>query len=74
MTCRVGRPDLVGTDPQYRRRGLIRAQFEVVHQWSARREHVLKAMPSIPSFYHRLGYDLAETPSVVRYFSTMGEE
>src|SRR5215207_10599646 len=30
----VGRVELVGTDPDYRRRGLVREQFEVVHQWS----------------------------------------
>jgi hypothetical protein len=31
----VGRPELVGTLPEYRNRGLVRAQFDVVHQWSA---------------------------------------
>ena len=31
----VGRPELVGTAPAYRRRGLVRTQFEVLHQWSA---------------------------------------
>ncbi|MDE3091920.1 MAG: GNAT family N-acetyltransferase, partial [Chloroflexota bacterium] len=30
----VGRPEMVGTDPDYRRRGLIRAQFEVLHAMS----------------------------------------
>ncbi len=28
----VGRPELVGTLPEYRNRGLVRAQFEEVHQ------------------------------------------
>src|SRR5439155_18076652 len=30
----VGLPELVGTHPDYRRRGLVRAQFETVHAWS----------------------------------------
>ena len=33
----VGRPEAVGTRPEYRRRGLVRAQFEVIHAWSAER-------------------------------------
>ncbi len=33
----VGRPELVGTDPAYRNRGLVRAQFEIVHAWSLAR-------------------------------------
>ena len=31
----VGRPELVGTLPDFRNRGLIRAQFDVIHGWSA---------------------------------------
>ncbi len=29
----VGRPELVGTHPDYPRRGLVRTQFEVIHAW-----------------------------------------
>ena len=31
----VGRPESVGTLPEYRNRGLVRAQFDVLHGWSA---------------------------------------
>ena len=40
----VGRPELVGTHADYRNRGLVRAQFEVVHQWSAERGELLQAI------------------------------
>ena len=33
----VGRPELVGTLPEFRNRGLVRAQFEEIHKWSAER-------------------------------------
>ena len=33
----VGRPELVCTHPDYRQRGLIRAQFQEIHGWSAER-------------------------------------
>jgi RimJ/RimL family protein N-acetyltransferase len=33
----VGQPELVGTHPDYRRRGLVRAQLAWVHRWSAER-------------------------------------
>ncbi|MCJ7659936.1 MAG: GNAT family N-acetyltransferase, partial [Anaerolineales bacterium] len=33
----VGRPEIVGTDREDRNRGLVRAQFDVIHQWSAER-------------------------------------
>jgi len=55
----IGRPELVGTDRAYRRRGLIRAQFEVVHGWSAQRGHVLQAVTGIPNFYRQFGYEMA---------------
>ena len=44
----VGRPELVGTLPQYRGRGLVRAQFEVIHHWSANRGEKLQAITGIP--------------------------
>src|SRR5579884_1706465 len=37
----VGRIELVGTHPDYRRRGLVRRQFEVVHRWSAEMGHLV---------------------------------
>jgi hypothetical protein len=44
----VGRPELVGTHPDYRRRGLVCAQFEVIHAWSAERGHKMQAITGIP--------------------------
>lgn len=55
----VGRPELVGTHPEYRRRGLVRAQFEVVHQWSAARGHKVQAITGIPWYYRMFGYEMA---------------
>lgn len=54
----IGRPELVATDPRYRRRGLVRAQFDVIHEWSANRGHVLQAITGIPNFYRQFGYEM----------------
>jgi len=54
----VGRPELVGTHPDYRRRGLVRAQFEVLHQWSEDRGHKVQAITGIPWYYRQFGYDM----------------
>ena len=55
----VGRPELVGTDPQYRNRGLIRAQFETIHAWSAERGEMVQAITGIPYYYRLFGYEMA---------------
>ncbi|MBP8864068.1 MAG: GNAT family N-acetyltransferase, partial [Anaerolineae bacterium] len=47
----VGRPELVATHPDYRRRGLVRAQFELVHALSAERGELLQAITGIPWYY-----------------------
>jgi GNAT superfamily N-acetyltransferase len=57
----VGRPELVGTHPDYRRQGLIRAQFEVIHQWSAERGEMLQAITGIPYYYRQFGYEMTMT-------------
>lgn len=54
----VGRPELVGTAPEYRRRGLVRAQMEVVHQWSKERGHKVQAITGIPYYYRQFGYEM----------------
>jgi hypothetical protein len=59
VTFGVGRPELVSTHPDYRKRGLIRAQFEVVHAWSKARGHLLQAITGIPCFYSQFGYEAA---------------
>ncbi|MEA2525085.1 MAG: hypothetical protein QOF73_2312 [Thermomicrobiales bacterium] len=55
----VGRPELVGTHPDYRGRGLIGAQFEVLHRRSEERGHLIQALTGIPNFYRRFGYEPA---------------
>ena len=55
----VSRPELVGTLPEYRGRGLVRIQFDVIHQWSAERGHMVQAITGIPYFYRQFGYEMA---------------
>jgi hypothetical protein len=54
----VGRPELVGTLPDYRNRGLVRAQFDVIHQWSAERGEKVQAITGIPYYYRIFGYEM----------------
>jgi hypothetical protein len=54
----VGRPELVGTHPDYRRRGLIRAQFNELHRMSARLGHKMQAITGIPWYYRQFGYEM----------------
>jgi hypothetical protein len=55
----VGRPELVGTDSQYRNLGLVRLQFEEIHRWSEERGHLLQAITGIPYYYRQFGYEMA---------------
>jgi hypothetical protein len=55
----AGLPELVGTHPDYRRRGLVREQFEVLHRWSNERGHLMQAIGGIPYYYRRFGYEMA---------------
>jgi predicted acetyltransferase len=55
----AGLPELVGTHPNYRRRGLVREQFEVLHRWSKERGHLMQAIAGIPYYYRRFGYEMA---------------
>ena len=55
----VGRPELVGTAPEYRSRGLVRTQFEVIHQWSAERGQMVQIITGIPYYYRLFGYEMA---------------
>ena len=52
----LGQIEYVATDPDYRRRGLIRAQFEFLHGPSAALGHLLTIVTGIPYFYLRFGY------------------
>ena len=53
---KVGRPELVGTYPDYRRRGLVRKQFEILHDWSAQRGELVQAITGIPYYYRQFDY------------------
>jgi hypothetical protein len=55
----AGRPELVGTAPEYRRRGLVRAQFRVVHEMSAERKELVQGITGIPDYYRQFGYEMA---------------
>lgn len=55
----VGRPELVGTLPEYRNRGLVRLQFEEIHKWSAERGHMVQGITGIPYYYRLFGYEMA---------------
>lgn len=55
----LGRPELVGTRPEFRNRGLVRAQFEEVHRWSAARGDLVQGITGIPYYYRLFGYEMA---------------
>jgi GNAT superfamily N-acetyltransferase len=55
----MGRPEYVATHPDFRKRGLIRAQFDIVHQWSAERGLMVQGITGIPYFYRQFGYEFA---------------
>lgn len=55
----VGRPELVGTHLEYRNRGLVRAQFEVIHGWCLERGLPVQAITGIPYYYRLFGYEMA---------------
>ena len=55
----VGRPELVGTLPEYRNRGLVRTQFDEIHKWSAERGEMVQAITGIPYYYRLFGYEMA---------------
>ncbi|MDP9364643.1 MAG: GNAT family N-acetyltransferase, partial [Chloroflexota bacterium] len=55
----VGRVELVGTHPDFRRRGLVRRQMELVHRWSAEAGHLMQGITGIPWYYRQFGYEMA---------------
>ncbi len=54
----VGRPELVATLPEYRRRGLVREQMTVIHRKSAARGELVQAITGIPWYYRQFGYEM----------------
>jgi len=55
----VGRPELIATQRDNRRRGLVREQMEVLHAWSAERGELVQAITGIPWYYRQFGYEMA---------------
>ena len=55
----VGRPEVVATDPGYRRRGLVRQQFEVLHAMSEAMGHLMQGITGIPWYYRQFDYEYA---------------
>ncbi len=53
----VTRPEIVATHPGYRRRGLVRALFEMVHARGDLEGNPLSAITGIPYFYRQFGYE-----------------
>jgi hypothetical protein len=65
----VGQPELIATHPDYRRRGLIREQFDVIHAHSDP-DHVWQYISGIPWYYRQFGYSYALdfVPSAMWWF------
>ncbi len=55
----VGRPELVGTDEAWRKKGLVREQFKVLHEMSARNGDLMQVITGIPWYYRLFGYSHA---------------
>ena len=64
---KVGRPELVGTLKAYRRHGLVRDQFNILHEWSAERGELVQVITGIPFYYRQFGYEMALNLSGGRY-------
>ena len=56
---KFGQPEFVATEPEYRRRGLVRKQFEVIHALSATRGELMQGITGIPWYYRLFGYEMA---------------
>jgi len=59
IPIQVSRPELVGTDPDYRKMGLVRKQFEVLHAISDQRGDLIQGITGIPYYYRQFGYEMA---------------
>lgn len=55
----VGRPELIGTLPEYRGKGLVRMQFDEIHKWCIERDLPVQIITGIPYFYRQFGYETA---------------
>jgi len=55
----VGRPEIVGSDPDYRNGGLVRAVFDLIHERAAAERTLLQGITGIEYFYRQFGYEYA---------------
>ncbi len=55
----MGRPEIVASDPAYRKQGLIRTLFEMLHTRSAAEGHLAQGITGIFYFYRQFGYEYA---------------
>lgn len=55
----IGRPEIVGSLPEYRRRGLVREVFRLIHARSEAQGHLAQAITGIPWYYRQFGYEYA---------------
>jgi hypothetical protein len=58
IPIQVGRSELVATDPEYRRRGLVRKQFDSIHARSAEKGELMQVITGVDWFYRQFGYDM----------------
>ena len=56
---KFGQPEFVATEPEYRRRGFVRKQFEVIHALSESRGELMQGITGIPWYYRLFGYEMA---------------
>ena len=56
----------VATHPDYRGRGLVRAQMDFAHRWSTERGSLVQGLLGIPWFYRQFGYEPALEAAVRR--------
>ena len=59
VSIKAGQPELIATHPDYRRRGLVRAQFEVIHDWSRAGGQLFQFIAGIAWYYRQFGYSYA---------------
>ena len=56
---KLGQPEFVATESEYRRKGLVRKQFEVIHAMSEARGELMQGITGIPWLYRLFGYEMA---------------
>jgi hypothetical protein len=55
----MGRPEMVATLADYRKRGLVRAVFELIHARSEASGDLFQGITGIPYYYRQFGYEYA---------------